>query len=81
MSAYKHTELLFANVLVSCVLAPCVLVSERNGASYSATVWRPEFFFSSFRTRQMYLDMEICQFLVCTHRITERKTSHEVAEA
>lgn len=58
-----------------------VRVSERNGASFSATVWRPEFFVSSSRTRQTYLDVEIRQFIICTHRITERKTSHAIAEA
>jgi hypothetical protein len=67
--------------ICKCAGTLCVRVLERNGALYSATIWRTEFFFSSSRTRQMYLDLENCRFIICTHRITERKSSHAVTEA
>ena len=77
MNGYKSRELRFASVPVLCVLVclneTVLCVRLRSGGQ--------NFFFSSFRTRHMYLDLEICQFLICTHRITERKTSHAVAEA
>jgi hypothetical protein len=38
--------------ICKCAGTLCARESERNGASYSDTVWRPEFFFLPFVERK-----------------------------